>query len=102
MDKNFDVKDYFVTTADSTYELENSRFIKLDIKIAPSATGIKTTYVTAKSLDVWAIFSLTGGMFTTVNSIFALLAVHLIWGFNFKCLKFSGMCFTIFKFVLLE
>lgn len=87
--------DYFIDTVESTFAIDDGEFAneytRGVIEVAPNGAGKKTTFVTTRSLDVWAIFSLTGGMFTSVNTIVAAISIYLIWGFDFKFFKFSGV-----------
>lgn len=90
IDKKSSYRDYFITSVGSTFSLVDN-YGKLDMYISPNAVGKKITFVTTQSLDFWSIFSLTGGMFATVNSIVAIVAIHIIWGFDWKFLKFGGV-----------
>ena len=52
------------------------------MQILPSHRGEKVTYVTQQDQTIWDVLSLTGGMFTLINSMLTLITLYLVWGFN--------------------
>lgn len=65
----------------------------------PDAAGTKIVHVTEHKFDFLDVVSATGGIFASVNSFFALIAVVAIWGFEFGPCKFKGK--FIFHLILL-
>lgn len=86
--------DYFIGSVEGTYSADDYYSMQLDIQ--PNPSGSKITYVTEELFSIYEVFSLSGGMFATVNSFCTFVVIYLIWGFDFGCLKFKGLYFVFF------
>ena len=93
VDKSKDIPDdekydYVELSVDGTYTSDD---LIVELVIEPNTAGTKTWHITEPLEDFLDVLSSTGGIFATVNSFCALIAIYVIWGFEMGPLKFNGV-----------
>ena len=103
--------DYLIFSGEATYHLEDIFgdyyvYYPAYFVLQPNGAGTKTFHITEEYFDFLDVLSSTGGIFASVNSFCALIALYFIWGFELRCFKFRGklfcfcfcFCFCFFSF----